>query len=270
MKNKKIVSVTILAVVTVIIGIYSMSKVVENSWLSTESKENNLEVASSGYNISDIGEFSYMTAEEYLQTLTEEDAIRAYKADLVQLDDNMITYDEAAVIGGSSLEKIYPKINFRDMEFHIAPKRWKLPYTNEEKIFFHGAVSKENPDNHPTEPSRTLEYFVYFIDAYTGELISLDAFFTETGIISDMNREEALDYAQELAKLFGYEKYQKYYIEESDGGAGYKVFSVTFLIDDTKAVGFNFNTYEDRFMMGVSEKGTKPYNLVEEKGISFE
>lgn len=270
MKNKKIVLVTLLTVATVIVGIYAVSKVVESSWLTTESMENNLEITSSGYDISDIGKFSYITAEEYLQTLTEEDAIRAYKADLVPLDDNMITHDEAAVIGGSSLEKIYPKINFRDMEFHIAPKRWKLPYTNEEKIIFHGAASKENPDNHPTDPSRTLEYFVYFIDAYTGELICLDAFFAETGVKSDMNSEEALDYAQELAKLFGYERYHKYYIEVSDGGADYKVFSVTFLIDDTKAVGFNFNTYEDRFIMGVSEKGTKPYKLVEEKGISLE
>lgn len=270
MKNRKIIFVTLMAVTAVIIGIICMSKVVENSWLETESKDNNLEVVSSGYNIADIGQFRYLTAEEYLETLTDENAIMAYKSDLVPFDDNMISYDEAATIGGTALEKVFPTINFREMEFHIAPKKWKLPYTNEEKVFFHGAISKENPEDHPISPSRTLEYFVYFIDAYTGELISLDAFFAETNVKSDMNREEALDYAQELAKLFGYNNYQKYYIEESDAGAGYKVFSVTFLIDDTKAVGFCFNTYEDRFIMGVSENGTQPYTLVAEKGIEVE
>ena len=270
MKNRKIIFATLMAVATVIIGIICMSKVIENSWLETESKDNSLEVVSSGYDIADIGQFRYLTAEEYLETLTDEDAVMAYKADLVPFDDNMISYDEAAAIGGTALEKVFPKINFRGMEFHIAPKRWKLPYTNEEKIFFHGVISKENPEDHPISPSRTLEYFVYFIDAYTGELISIDVFFADTGIRSDMNKEQALDYAQELAKLFGYNNYQKYYIEESDGGAGYKVFSVTFLIDDTKSVGFCFNTYEDRFIMAVSENGTKPYTLVAEKGIELE
>lgn len=267
MKNKKIIVLTSFIILLTVVGIYGLSKAFESNWASVENKENNIKSENDGYTIQDIGAFKYITPEEYLSTIENENERLAFLANLTEVDDKMISYEEAAIIGGTSLEKVFPTTDFRNKEFKISPEKWKTPFFNDEKTFIMGSWSKRNADNHPTDPSRLLEEYLYQIDAYTGELVYIDAFFAESDLKSDMDKDQAGDYAKELARLFGYTDWIKYYIEEAEYGIDGKIFSVIFLINEEKAVGFNFNTYGDSFIMSVSEKGTAPNNLVEKYGV---
>ena len=268
MKNKKIIPLTIAIVAVVLMGMLGLSKLFETSWQNEDQISNSLGTSPDIYQISDMGAFPFITMDEYLSINSNYNNL----PQVIEVTDNMISYDESAVIGGTALEAICKGEDFRNLKFVIYPENREFKNKT-------GAIIKLNPiytgfyEEKFVNSSRIKKSYYYQIDAITKEVISLRYTLTENFDkgMQTLIVENPVEYAKEIAYALGYKNLKAYFALTDDYVAYGKAHRVDFLIDENQSITIGFNSYDDTFlfMKNVAEISDYHENLIE-NGISLE
>ena len=268
MKNKKIISLTVFFVVLVLVGILGLSKLFETSWQNENQISNSLGTSPDIYQISDMGAFPFITMDEYLSINSNYNNL----PQVIEVTDNMISYDESAVIGGTAMEAICRGEDFRNLKFVIYPENREFKNKT-------GAIIKLNPiytgfyEEKFVNSSRIKKSYYYQIDAITKEVICLRYTLTENSDngIQILQIDNPVDYAKEIAYNLGYKTLKSYFMQTGEYGIAGKAHRVDFLIDENQSITIGFNSYDDTFlfMKNVAEISGYHENLIE-NGISLE
>ena len=109
MKNKKIISLTIFAVVLVAVGILGLSKLFENGWQNVEQIDNKLDVEIID-SVENVFDYKYVTFEnmECLEKVNwfVDDKYKTdcfFREQILPLPDGAISYQDAANIAGNAI-----------------------------------------------------------------------------------------------------------------------------------------------------------------------
>ena len=272
MKNKKVLIITAVFIAGIALGIYGFSAIFEAGWSSEKEINNTLDTNRDVYEISDLGAFPYITMEEYLALAPQDNNYYRNPPDVIPVTDDMISIDEAAVIGGSVLEKIYPLENFRDLTFVVFPENRVIKDKSGDLIndgpVYTGFYSEKFENK-----SREKKSYYYTIDAITKEVISLRYTLVENFDkgIQTLLVDNPVEYAKEIAYGLGYKNLKTYFAETGDYGNGGKAYRVDFLIDETQSITIGFNSYNDTFLFMKNNAEFSDYhaNLLE-NGIDLE
>lgn len=273
MKKTIIITISMLAVCAFALVVFAGQ--LEDAWKQPQENESNFTASSPVEQVEnefkEFGAYPFVVFDDYIATLEDKRGMEALMAMQIEKDENMISEAEAAYIGGNALEKLFPNETFTDKEFIIVPLKWKSPHMTE-KTVFEGLWQIENPYNHATDPGRCLLSYAYWIDAYTGEVIHVSRVEAETDVNHKRTPQQALEYAESLAKAIGYDSYSKYNIEwaQYNDEIDANVWGVELLVADDKSLSFSFNDLEDNFFYVVNDITSKYYQLVKEKGTAVQ
>lgn len=271
MNNKKIILLTTAFIVFVIVGIYSFSLVSEAGWSSEKEINNTLDTNPDIYQISDIGAFPYITMDEYL-ALEQQSNFYRNLPQIIPITDNMISYDEAAVIGGTAMEIINPTENFRELTFVVYPENREIMGADG-KIVVDGPIYTGFYEEKFENKSRIKKSYYYQIDAITKEVISLRYTLAENFDkgIQTLLVDNPVEYAKEIAYSLGYKNLKAYFAQTGDYVAYGKAYRVDFLIDENQSITIGFNSYDDTFlfMKNIADMSDYHDNLLK-NGISLE
>ena len=218
MKNKKIISLTIFAVVLVAFGILGLSKLFENGWQNENTVDNSLD-AEIVDNVENIFNYPFEINEDMQifinaypnnQISSLEDFRGGFNGEYIsQPDKNMITYQQAANYAGEMLKYLYgftqpqnntAKITFFDMYYYDEYYRGSTFY------------SYNNQWEYTDYSGKTGKMIVnVYINPYNGEIMQI-VVKQETGeqkdtISSDikvsMDKSELYQYAVEILNTIG-------------------------------------------------------------------
>lgn len=273
MKKTIIITVSMLAVCALAMVVFAYQ--LEDAWKQPQENESNFAAASPVEQVEnefkEFGAYPFIPFDEYIETLTDKRGMEALMAMAVETQDGMISEAEAAYIGGNALEKLFPDQTFTDKEFIIVPLKWTSPHLSERYVF-EGLWQIENPYDHATDPGRCLQSYAYWIDAYTGEVIYVRQFAAETDVNNNMTQQQAMEYAENIAKAMGYESYTKYTVSSSrySPEIDANFWAIELLVSDDTSLSIGFNDLEDSFIFAVNDTTSEYYSEVVEKGISVQ
>ncbi len=272
MKNKKIILLTTVFITVVLVGIYSCSLMFEAGWSSEKEISNTLDTNRDIYQISDMGAFPYITMDEYLEMGPQHSNFYQNPPQVIPVADEMISYDEAAVIGGTAMEIINPTENFRNLTFVVYPGNREIMGDNGE-ITVVGPVYTGFYEEKFENKSRTKKSYYYNIDAITKEVISLRYTLAENYDkgVQTLLVGNPVEYAKEIAYGMGYKNLKAYFAETGSYGTDGKAYRVDFLIDETQSITIGLNSYDDTFLFMKNIADVLDYheNLLK-NGISLE
>lgn len=272
MKNKKILIITTVCIACIALGIYGFSAIFEAGWSDEKEINNTLDTNRDIYQISDMGAFPYITMDEYLSLEPQRSNFYQNPPQVITVTEEMISCDEAAVIGGTAMEIINPTENFRELTFVIYPANREIKNAGGEIVTV-GPVYTGFYEEKFENKSRTKKSYYYTIDAITKEVISLRYTLVENFDkgIQTLLVDNPVEYAKEIAYGLGYKNLKSYFVETGDYGNGGKAYRVDFLIDETQSITIGFNSYNDTFLFAKNNAEFSAYhsNLLE-NGIDLE
>lgn len=249
MKNKKVLIITAVFIAGIAMGIYGFSAIFEAGWSDEKEINNTLDTNRDIYQISDMGAFPYITMDEYLALEPQPSNFYHNPPQVIPVTDEMISYDEAAVIGGTAMEIINPTENFRDLTFVVFAEN-KIVKDKSGDLINDGPIYTGFYSEKFENKSRGKKSYYYTIDAITREVISLRYTLAENFDrgIQTLLVDNPVEYAKEIAYSLGFKNLKAYFAETGDYGNGGKAYRVDFLIDETQSITIGFNSYNDTFL----------------------
>ena len=194
---KKTIIITLSMLCAFAIAAAVLSNQLTNMWQSPQQDSIDLSVSSPVEQVEKeykaIGEYSYISSEEYNKTVFEEEQI--YEKINFEIEPDMITYEQVAYTGGALLEQIFPQEEIADKRFIIYGE-----YDVMDKKCFTG-VYKEK------ENYIIGLHYVYRLDAYSGKLMHLSRTKEESAGEFVGNNTQANEYVGRLLNICGYDEY---------------------------------------------------------------
>ncbi|MBR6610469.1 MAG: hypothetical protein IKK99_09680 [Oscillospiraceae bacterium] len=191
MKNKKVISLTVVLIGAVIAGVIGMSKLLETYWQTTDSKDNNLTVNENNFSSEkSVFDYPYFDVKEH-NKLTDNAVreryisdINLYEITLTQDDENkiiianvdkaptsdMVSYQQVANVCGEAVKYLYGMTEHQNFPSAIT---------------YYYNISSKGKENVYSYRLRIDEHYIEFlVDSYTGEICSVS---TSGGLVIELN-----------------------------------------------------------------------------------
>ena len=179
-----------------------------------------------------------------------------------QHKEDMISFEEAAYIGGTYLEEIFTYDTFSDKQFVLFVDNKVTPHHKSTPAIIGFYELKKSE-------SFMQEYYTYAIDAYSGEILEIRQFSAEPKWEKDYTEEQAVKYAIEVANILGYGELQKYSFKSGHYVTDATTYAVNIMIDDSNGITICFNSIGDTFFLNMDDEKSAYLTNVKETGIEF-
>ncbi|MBR6609190.1 MAG: hypothetical protein IKK99_03125 [Oscillospiraceae bacterium] len=266
MKNKKIILLTVIVIAVMVIMIVGMSKLVEMNWRSEKETINILNDNSTvKYEITSLGDFKFTTWDDY-QSENPGTAYYANGNPERYSGEMPLSYEEAAALGGTALERINKFEDFRNMNFVLYPSVQNI-YDKDFNVIGSTPVYLAYYSEKDIDKAKNSKSFQYTINTDTKKVS-----YIRWSIITDeqiLQIDDPLEYAKTIAYDLGYNNFKSYYVESGEYRGNGMAYRVDLLLSDTESISIGFNSYNDTFLMRMNHTGSDYHSNLMKKGIPF-